>query len=183
MRIKTIFFFLAVVLIAGFLIYREASRLGSPGPVAVGRLAPDFTLKDQSGREMKLSDYRGNLVFLNFWATWCPPCVEEMPDMQILNSAFKDRKFKMITVSVDHDWETVNDFYKKHKLNLPTYLDPGRRVPSKYRLRGYPETFVIDRNGYIVKYIVGPMRWASAETLASFDAMIRDQETAQTSSR
>src|SRR5262245_61519597 len=107
MRIKPVVFFAAVALIAGLLIYREATRGDNPGVIDQGQLAPDFTLKDKNGKEVKLSDYRGDLVFLNFWATWCPPCVDEMPEMELLNRAFKGRKFQMVLVSVDSDWATV----------------------------------------------------------------------------
>jgi peroxiredoxin len=79
---------------------------------------------------IKLSDYRGKLVFLNFWATWCLPCVEEMPEMETLKNTFKDRKFQMLAVSVDTDWDVVKKFYKEHNLTIPAGLDPGHQISS-----------------------------------------------------
>src|SRR5207237_4252384 len=99
-RLRAIVFFLFVGSIAGYFVYKEATRVGTPGIVNIGQMAPDFTIKDQNGHTVKLSDYRGKVVFLNFWATWCVPCVEEAPEMEKLNNTLKDRKFQMLTVAV-----------------------------------------------------------------------------------
>ena len=106
-----------------------------------------------------------------------------MPEMELMHRAFKDRKFQMIAISVDTDQEKVQDFYKEHKLTLPTYLDPGRKVAGKYRVAKFPETFVIDRNGHVLKHYIGEQHWASPKMLASFEALIREQESAQTASQ
>jgi peroxiredoxin len=100
-----------------------------------------------------------------------------------MNRAFKDRKFQMVAISVDSDWEKVSAFYKEHKLTLPTYLDSGQRIASKYNVFKFPETFVIDRNGHVLKHYIGEQRWASPQLLASFDALIKEQETAQRASQ
>src|SRR5262245_27004586 len=149
MRIKPILFFAAVTALAGWIVYREATTVGTPGVISIGQRAPDFEIKDPSGEGIKLSDFRGNLVFLNFWATWCPPCVDEMPAMELVNRAFKDRKFQMIAVSVDTDWEKVFDFYKKHNLTLPSYLDPGHEVDRKYNVFKFPGPFIMDLIRYV----------------------------------
>ena len=178
MRIKPILFFAIVGLIAGLLIYRQADT----HEVKEGKPAPDFTVKDQNGNTVKLSDLRGNLVFLNFWASDCLPCVQEMPDMEVMNHAFKDRKFKMITVSIDTDWKPVNKFFEEHRLTMPVYLDPGRDAYSAYHLTGTPETFIIDRNGILLKHTIGADRWASDSMLAKFEKLIEKQETEQRAS-
>ena len=183
MNIKPLVFFLIVGSIAGFLVYRQATHEGVPGIINIGELAPDFTVGDEEGTEIKLSDLRGKLVFLNFWATWCAPCVHEMPEMELMNRAFKDRKFQMVAISVDGGWGDITAFYKKHNLTLPTYLDSGQKVSSRYNVFKFPETFVIDRNGYVLKHYVGEQRWASPQLLASFDALIKEQETAQRASQ
>ena len=155
MRIKPILFFLVVGGIAGLFIYREKTKVGQPGVISVGQQAPDFSIKDAEGKLVKLSDYRGKVVFLNFWATWCAPCVEEMPEMNVLQEKYKDRKFQMMAISVDNSWDVVRDFYEKHNLDMPTFLDPGQQVRSMYKVRGYPETFVIDGKGSVRKYKIG----------------------------
>ena len=178
MRIKPILFFAVVGLIAGVLIYRQAD----PNVIAVGRPAPEFAVKDQSGNVLKLGDLRGNLVFLNFWKSDCGPCVQEMPDMEVMSHAFKDRKFKMVTISVDTDWKPVNEFFNKYRLTMPVYLDPGRDAFDAYHLTGYPETFLIDGKGVLLKHTIGPDRWASDSVLAYVDKLIKDQETPQRAS-
>jgi len=167
--------------IAALFVYREKTRVGQPGVISVGQQAPDFTIKDASGKPVKLSDSRGKLVFLNFWATWCEPCVDEMPEMNTLNEKFKDRKFQMMAVSVDNSWDVVKDFYEKHALDMPTYLDPGQQVRSLFNVHGYPETFIIDRNGSVLKYIIGPQHWSDPKVMAMIESMVKDQETNTTS--
>ena len=127
MRVKPLVFFTIVGLVAGFLIYREQTA-NPGGAVAIGATGPDFTLKDKDGKEVKLSDYRGKLVFLNFWATYCVPCIDEMPSMHTLNQRFKDRPFQMLAVSVDTNWKAIDAFYQKYGIDVPTVLDPGKRA-------------------------------------------------------
>jgi len=179
MRIKPILFFGVVGLLAGYLVYKQAD----PNEIKVGKPAPDVVVKDQSGKQMKLSELRGNLVFLNVWATDCAPCVQEMPDMEVLNRRFQDRKFKMVTVSIDTDWKPVTDFFERYRLTLPVYLDPGRSVYNAFHLTGTPETFLIDRNGIILRHTIGADRWASDAVLEYVDKLIRQQEEPQRASK
>src|ERR1051326_2425594 len=151
-RLKDIVFFLVVGSLAGYFVYKEVTRVGEPGIINVGQLAPDFSIKDQNGHPVKLSDYRGKLVFLNFWATWCQPCVQEMPEMEALNKAYGDRKFQMLAISVDNDWKEVNQFYKDYHLTMPAFLDPGHQIANLYKVNKFPETFLIDGNGHVVKH-------------------------------
>lgn len=176
MRLKPIVFFSVVALITGFLLYREHLRSQGLLDLGIGSKAPEFTLKDQNGRRVNLSDYQGKAVFLNFWATWCPPCIDEMPAMETLNEKFRDRKFQMLAVSVDVNWNAIQDFYKQYGLNIPTLLDPGRQVSSRYKVFKFPETYIIDRNGIIIHKKVGPERWADPQVLAWMDRLVREQE-------
>jgi peroxiredoxin len=171
MRLKPVFFFLIVGSVASFMMF----RYGNPGIVKIGSQAPDVTLKDQNGRQFQLSDYRGKVVFLNFWATWCLPCIEEMPEMEAMNATFKDRKFQMLAVSVDLNWKTVNDFYKKHNLTIPAFLDPGHQVANAFKVFKFPETFIIDENGYVVKH-TWAARWATPDALAAMESLVRKAE-------
>ena len=176
-RLKPILFFLIVGSIAGYFVYREVTRVGKPGIGNIGQQAPEFTIKDENGRAVKLSDYRGKLVFLNFWATWCGPCVDEMPEMELMNKALKDRKFQMMAVSIDIQWDTVKEFYKQHNLSIPVFLDPGQQVARDlYKATGWPETFLIDPNGFVLRHVVGPAHWADPRVMAEIQAMIPQEE-------
>jgi peroxiredoxin len=177
-RLKAIIFFVAVGSIAGYFVFKEATRVGQPGIINIGQQAPDFALKDQQGRPVKLSDHRGKVVFLNLWGTWCVPCVEEMPTMETLYHKFKNRKFEMMAVSIDNDWETVNQFYKEHNLTLPTYLDPGHQIANLYKVFKFPETFLIDENGYVVKH-TWVENWAAPRAIATIEDLVKKAETKQ----
>jgi peroxiredoxin len=178
-RFKAIIFFVAVGLVAGYFVYKEVTRVGKPGLINVGTEAPDFSIKGRDGREIKLSDYRGKVVFLNFWATWCAPCVAEMPDMEVMMNRFKDRKFQMLAVTVDNNWKVVDKFYEDHNLTLPSFLDPGHQVSNLYKVTKFPETFLIDANGYVVRHKVGEERWADPRVMASVETLIKQNEEKQ----
>ena len=180
-RVKALIFFLVVGSVASFFVYKEVSRKGDPGVINIGQQAPDFSIKNQSGKQIKLSDYRGKAVFLNIWGTWCLPCVQEMPAMETLYRTYKDRKFEMIAVSIDNDWEEVNKFYKDHNLTLPSYLDPGHQIANLYKVFKYPETFLIDANGYVVKH-TWQERWSDPRAMAVVENLIRKAEGEQEAS-
>jgi len=162
--------FLACTTLAVAYIFLSAA--GSHPLVRQGSTAPEFTLTDLDGREASLSDFRGNVVFLNFWRTDCLPCAAEMPDMEILQKKFKGRKFQMMPVSLDVDAGDVASFYEEHNLTMPAYLDPGANVASRYATTGVPETFLIDTDGTITRYYFGKQPWASSTMLAQLDQMI-----------
>jgi peroxiredoxin len=181
-RVKAIVFFLLVGSVAGYFVYKEVTRVGEPGVINIGQQAPDFSIKDQQGRVVKLSDYRGKVVFLNFWGTWCQPCVQEMPEMETLYRAFKDRKFQMLAISIDNDWQEVNEFYKQRNLTLPSFLDPGHQVANLYKVYKYPETFLIDANGYVVKH-TWQEHWADPRVMAIVENLVQQTDKEQVSAR
>src|SRR5579862_4411172 len=164
-RVKAIVFFVVVGLVAGGFVYRQATHTGDPGVINVGQKAPDFSVKDESGHLVKLSDFRGKIVFLNFWGTWCPTCVDEMPDIQKLYQQFQGRPFQILEVSIDNDWPEIHQFYKEHHLDLPTYLDPGHQIAGLYKVYKFPETFLIDENGSVVRH-TWYERWADQRVVS-----------------
>jgi peroxiredoxin len=182
-RLKPILFFLVVGVIASYFVYEEARRPGSGKLVKAGDLAPDFSVKDANGNLKKLSDFRGKLVFFNLWYTDCVPCITEMPEMELVHNLFKDSNFHMMAVSVDANWDSVTKFYKDHSLTLPSYHDPGHQVALLYNVRQFPETFLIDANGKVLKHYVGAKRWASPAMIAELKALIPDNFVQSTSGR
>jgi len=139
-------------------------------PALQGNPAPDFTLKDLAGTSIKLSDLRGKVVVLNFWATWCPPCREEIPSMMRLNSAMAGKDFRMLAISIDEGGkDAVEGFFRKSGMSLPALLDTDQAVGKRYGLTGVPETFVIDKKGVILKKVVGAMDWSSPAVIEYLD--------------
>ena len=169
MRTKPLAFFTFVALMVAYVLH---AGIGSSSLVRAGSIAPDFTLKSLDGREVSLSDFRGSVVFLNFWRTDCKPCAAEMPEMDLVQKVFKGRKFQMMPVSLDFDTEEVARFYDKHNLTMPGYLDPGQNVSTRFNVIATPETFLIDSEGRVARYYVGERRWASPEMLAQLEKMI-----------
>ena len=137
------------------------------------KLAPDFAVTDLSGRTVRLSALRGKVVLLNLWTTWCAPCVEEMPSMERLWTSLKSDDFALLAVSQDEDGRrAVEPFVAKMKLSFPVFLDPEHEVGDRYGVWGYPETFVIDRNGRVVERVIGPRDWATPESVGALRALI-----------
>lgn len=140
---------------------------GMPAAKAVkGAPAPDFTLHDLDGKTHRLSEYKGKVVILNFWATWCPPCREEIPSMMKLNKMMAGKPFVMLCASIDEGGkEAVEGYYKTSGNRLPTLLDTARSVAELYGTTGVPETFVISRDGIILEKAVGAVNWTDPQVV------------------
>jgi peroxiredoxin len=125
--------------------------------------APDFALRD-SDRSVALRDLRGQIVVLNFWATWCPPCVEEMPSLVALQQRMKGR-VTVLAVSVDLNEEAYRRFLTDHKIDLMTVRDPDQKANSLYGTVRFPETYVIDASGVLRRKFIGPVEWTHPEVM------------------
>jgi thiol-disulfide isomerase/thioredoxin len=135
-------------------------------------LAPDFNLRDSNGGLSSLSGYRGNLLLLNFWATWCGPCREEMPSMEQLSRSFGGQGFVVVAVNQKENAALVNKFMKTHGLNFSIPLDTDGRVAASYRVYGIPVTYLIDGNGQAIGMKSGPRDWAAREVIDAFRKLI-----------
>jgi peroxiredoxin len=134
-----------------------------------GTPAPGLRLPSLGGGDVDLASYRGKVVVLNFWATWCPPCVSEMPSLERLYRALGPEGLAVVTVSTDEDEAALRRFVAEEKLTLPVLRDPGGRLAaSAYRTTGYPETFVVDPSGLIQQHYVGPAEWDTPDALGHF---------------
>jgi len=127
----------------------------------VGSTAPDFKAVElPSGRPATIENYRGKVVLLNIWATWCPPCKVEMPSMERLHKKLAGTDFELVAVSVDEeDSSVVNKFVQEYGLTFPVLHDQGGSIRQIYQTTGVPESFVIDRDGVIVKKVIGAADW------------------------
>lgn len=143
-------------------------------PIEVGLPAPDFTFPTINGTMVSLSDYRGKIVLVNIWATWCPPCVDEMPSMEKLYQKLKGENFEILAVSIDSLGEkVVAPFMKKYKLTFPALIDSAGAIRMGYRTTGVPESFIIDKDGILVKKIIGSLDWTKPEILHLFQRLIQ----------
>ena len=131
-------------------------------PPKIGTNAPDFTVQDAQTK-VTLSQYRGQVVVLNFWATWCAPCVEEIPSLVEMQRRMKDKGVTVLAVSVDVDGGAYRKFVKDHNVNLLTVRDPDQKSPALYGTHLYPETYVIDRNGVMRRKFIGAVDWTEPE--------------------
>jgi peroxiredoxin len=156
---------------------REIDRLlRDMGVTKVPHLAPlvDFNLLDLNGKRIILSDLKGKIVFLNFWATWCSPCREEMPAMQKLYKHFKDKDFVMLAVSVKEPASVVEKFFKDYNLTFTALLDSDGELMNQYGVRAIPATYIIDRDGAIIGKAFGPRKWDDQKAIALFEHLINN---------
>ncbi|HUB01410.1 MAG TPA: TlpA disulfide reductase family protein [Terriglobales bacterium] len=131
-------------------------------PGRIGSVAPDFTVKD-SDHTVSLSQFRGQVVVLNFWATWCPPCIEETPALVRMQSMMKDKGVVVLAVSIDADDAAYHKFLKDYNVNMVTVRDESRKASNLYGTFGWPETYIIDRKGVIRRKFIGAVNWTSPE--------------------
>jgi peroxiredoxin len=137
------------------------------------KMAEDFTLAMPGGKSFRLSEHRGKAVLVNFWATWCPPCREEMPAMERLYQQYRDRGLVLVAVSLDTNPDVVMPFVREQKLTFPIALDPKAEVANRYGVRALPSSFVVDRKGTMAALALGPRAWDGAAAKALVDALTR----------
>lgn len=137
------------------------------------KLADDFTVKTSDGGSFRLSAHRGHVVMINFWATWCPPCLEEMPAMQRLYDRHRKDRFLMLAVSVDADPRVVAPFVKERKFTFTIGLDPKMELANAYGVRGLPASFIVDGEGHLAALALGPRPWDTNAAHALVQGMTR----------
>lgn len=137
--------------------------------------APDIAVVSlTNGSTLKLSDLKGKVVLLNFWATWCPPCREEIPSMMKLNTSMSGKPFQMVAVSIDEGGKpAIESFFKETGFLLPTYLDASGASAKAYGITGVPESFIIDKQGIIIKKVVGGLAWNSPEVMSFLEGLMK----------
>jgi cytochrome c biogenesis protein CcmG, thiol:disulfide interchange protein DsbE len=170
---KEIVKFAAVIVIVagaafGFISLEESKGYG----LKTGTGVPDFRLRALAGGTTALESLRGRVVLVNFWATWCPPCVQEMPSLERLHQALGPEGLVVIGVSVDQDEKAVTDFVARFGLSFPILRDPEAHTAAAYHTTGYPETFVIGKDGTLLRSIVGPAEWDTPEAIGYFRGLL-----------
>jgi peroxiredoxin len=175
-----LFMILVIIALVGGAVYLVSP--GGPGteyepvaPVSIGGTAPDFELEDTQGKKVRLSDLRGKVVMLNFWATWCPPCRAEMPSMEKLNKQMAGEDFIMLAVNVEENGRAaVADFLEKSPHSFPILYDDQGLVQKLFGVYKFPESFVIRKNGIIDDKVIGAIDWGHPDTVAYFKELAKD---------
>jgi thiol-disulfide isomerase/thioredoxin len=147
----------------------------SPRIAKVGSPVPDIELTDTQGKKLKLSELKGSVVFVNFWASWCPPCIDEIPSIEVLYKyLLGNSNFKMITILYRDDENRVIRAVKEQGYTFPIYHDPEGSAAKRFGITGVPETFIIDKKGTLWKKVVGPMEWDSPPVIEVFLNLINE---------
>ena len=133
----------------------------------------DFTLPLLNGGNAVLSSYRGKVVILNFWATWCPPCRAEMPSMETLYQRLKSQGLEILAVDLREDKATVQQFIRNNRFTFPVPLDEDGKVGSRYGISAIPTSFIINREGKIVSKIVGSISWDNPKVITAFETLLK----------
>ena len=165
---------LIAILTVAFLISIRPSFEGLSGPaVQEGDEAPEFNLTSDQGQAIQLKGLRGKLVILNFWATWCQPCVEEIPSLGRLSEQFASRGVVVLGVSVDQDREVYKRFLDRAGVRFLTARDPERKISRLYGTFKFPETYLIDRSGKVVQKVIGKAEWMDPEMLRYMEQLLQ----------
>jgi cytochrome c biogenesis protein CcmG, thiol:disulfide interchange protein DsbE len=165
----------AVLAFIAFLIYlfaRPDYRQGEPS--LRGRPAKEFRFT-LDGKPMRLADLRGQVVLVDFWASWCTPCVDEAPSLNALQAQIAPRGGTVLGVSIDDDQGAYENFLKTYHVAFPTFRDPSRKIETEYGTSMIPETYVIDRNGKIDRKLVGAQDWTSPSMMAYLNSVLNEK--------
>jgi len=190
--------FFAALLLSGFAAFylfgaeslaktdsQEIDRLFSDIGIVKTRnaLPVEIKLKDLDGRPVSLSDFRGKIVFLNFWTTWCFDCRVEMPHMEKLHQRFKDKEIAMVTINLQESAAQVKQFFKKFKLTFTALLDSDGGTGALFRINSIPTSFILNREGIIIGKVMGPRKWDGKKAFALFEHLTNRSVTMTSSLR
>jgi peroxiredoxin len=155
---------IAIALVA--LTYIFADSLREP-MVNQGDQAVNFRITANDGKEYSIKDFHGKVLVLNFWASWCKPCVDEMPSLNRFAQDLRKDGVVVLGISVDHDKEKFEKFVKNANIQFPVYLDEKADIPWSYGTTKYPETYIIDKSGKVVEKIIGERVWVDPQVIDS----------------
>ncbi len=165
-----------IVVVTGVLLLSGCPGGPPPSSVAIGEQAPEFTLPNMEGEQVSLSDFRGQVVVINFWATWCPPCREEKPTMEQLYQQKKDDGLVILAVNVEENpHQVVSQYLLQHSYSFPILLDGiNAEVQGLYGVFRYPESYIIDRDGTVVDHIIGGRDWMESSTYGKIESLLKN---------
>ncbi len=177
-KLKSKGIILIIILLAAVavLVFGVKSRkVQAPTGTVVGLDAPELVVQDLSGKKYTLSELKGSVVFINFWATWCDSCKEEMPSIQKLYNSFRDEKgMRVITVLYRDDYKNVDAYMKQNNYGFPVLMDSEDRSARAYGLTGVPETYIVDKKGILREKVIGPADWSSPQAMSLIANLIKE---------
>ncbi len=182
MKSRQILWLIILVLVflgGGYLYFTKDSLLEPnsahdfPNPILkIGSLAPNLMVKDVEGKEHKLSDFKGKVVLINFWASWCPPCLIEMPSLASAYQKFKEKGFEILAINLDDKVENAIDFAKKEKIPFKIFLDPSGKSAQDFLVYGLPYTVLLDREGKVRYKVFGGYEWDKGKQLERIQSLL-----------
>ena len=176
MRTRTVLVIVAaaVALVVGFVFTTNLKPAeGQPGIPALSA-GKNLDVFARDGRSTDLSKVSGKIVLVHFWATWCPPCVDELPELDAFWKRYKDNPgIALYSVSEDDTWEAIDAFRKQHPFDLPLYRDPQAKTAHRFGTSKFPETYIADRTGKVVYHLNNAIDWDAPEVAQSIDALLR----------
>ncbi len=157
--------FAAALVAAATVFVKSLEPPASPsGSLAFLSAAPHLPIADRSGAKVDLSKLKGKVAIIHFWATWCPPCVEEVPALSRFWERYRGRDdIALYAISVDKDWKTIDAFNTKNPNTLPLYIDPDAATAKRFGTIQYPETYIVNRNGRVLERVPGAVSWDDPE--------------------
>lgn len=158
--------------VAGLLTIFAVPSYNHGEPSVAGSKAKPFSF-ELDGKQMQLSDYRGRVVVLNFWATWCPPCVDETESLVALQKEIAPRNATVLGISIDDDAQAYQQFLQAHKIDFPTFRDPSEKIAAEYGTHMWPETYIIGRDGRILRKFISEQDWTSSEMTAYINSLLQ----------
>jgi len=150
---------LVAIAVAAAAVFAVVTAPRTPPPLGRGAAAPGFELASLDGGAVSLASLRGQVVLVNFWATWCAPCEDEMPAMGRLYESLREQGFELLAISVDDTEAEVRQFRERLGIPFPVLLDPDKQVAERYQTHRFPESFLVGRDGVIVERYIGPKEW------------------------
>lgn len=140
--------------------------------VEAGDTAPKFTIRTENGQQISRSEFPGKLLMVNFWATWCPPCVEEMPSLKQFAQTMGPQGVTVLGISVDRNEQAYREFLQRNQLGFLVARDPEENISSSYGTFKWPETYLINRDGKVVQKFIGPRDWTDPQIVNSIRALL-----------
>lgn len=174
MKSKT-FLLLALLLCGAVIVFLNIKQRYTPQTFESAFVIPDIELIDIYNNKLRLSEIKGRVAFINFWASWCQSCINESPSIERLFRHFSDNpRFTLITIIFKDDKNRISRYMKENGYTFPVYLDPDGSAAKWFRIRGVPETFIIDKKGLLREKLIGPSDWSSPQAISFLSKLINE---------